>query len=106
MRRFLRWIIVTAIVQTFVLLFLAWILPGFSLGEPQRAIFSALVISLVVAIAWPLIYRVAGEFQPILFPILTFVLTGLIIYFVGVVDIEGFRVDSVWTGIVVSLGMT
>jgi putative membrane protein len=106
MRRFLRWIIVTSIVQTFVLLFLAWVLPGFSLGEPQRAIFSALVISLVVAIAWPLIYRVAGEFHPILFPILTFVLTGLIIYFVGVVDVEGFRVDSVWTGIVVSLGMT
>ncbi len=106
MRHFIRWALGMAIIQTVVLLFWAWVLPGFSLGETKRAIFSALVISVVVALSWPLIYRISSRFHPILFPILTFVLTGAIIYLVGQVDVEGFRVDSVWVGIVVSLGMT
>ena len=49
---------------------------------------------------------IAGRFHPALFPIFTFALSGLAVYLVGVVDVEGFRVDSIWVGIVVALGMT
>jgi uncharacterized membrane protein YvlD (DUF360 family) len=106
MRHLIRWIIVTAIIQCVVLLFLAWALPGFSLGETKTALLSAAIISIVLALAWPVINVIAGRFHPILFPILSFGLSGLAIYLVGVVDVEGFRVDSIWVGIVVSLGMT
>ena len=106
MRRLIRWVIVTAIIQCFVLLFLAWALPGFSLGEKKTALVSAAIISIVLALVWPIINFIAGRFHPILFPVLTFGLSGLAIYLVGAVDVEGFRVDSIWVGIVVSLGMT
>src|SRR6187399_3634052 len=100
MRHAIRWVIVTAITQCFVLLFLAWILPGFSLGERDTALLSAAIISLVLALVWPIITFVAGRFHPILFPILTFALSGFAIYLVGAVDVEGFRVDSIWVGMV------
>src|SRR6478752_3991545 len=106
MRHLIRWVIVTAVVQCVVLLFLAWVLPGFSLGETQTALLSAAVISIVLALTWPLINIIAGRFHPIRFPILTFGLSGFAIYLVGAVDVEGFRVDSIWIGIVVTLGMT
>jgi len=91
MRRFIRWLVGVAIVQALVLLFLAWLLPGFSLGEFRRAVPSALLISAVLALAWPFIYTIAGRFHPALFPVLTFVLTGFVIYLVGQVNVEGFR---------------
>ena len=106
MRRFIRWFVGLAIVQALVLLLLAWLLPGFSLGEIQRAIPSALLISGLLALAWPFIYLIAGRFHPALFPVLTFLLTGFVIYLVGTVQVEGFRVDSIWTGIAVSVGLT
>jgi putative membrane protein len=106
MRRFIRWFVVTALVQTFILLILAWILPGFDLGKNQDAVLSAVIISLFLALAWPFIYFIAARVHPILFPILTFVLTGLIVYLVSQVNVEGFQVDNVWVGIVVSLGLT
>jgi putative membrane protein len=106
MRRFIRWFVGLAILQAIVLLFLAWLLPGFSLGELQRAIPSALLISAVLALAWPFIYLIAGRFHPALFPVLTFLLTGFVIYVIGNVQVEGFRVDSIWTGIAVSIGLT
>ena len=77
MRRLIRWVIVTAVVQCVVLLFLAWVLPGFSLGETQTALLSAVVISIVLALAWPVINFIAGRFHPILFPILTFGLSRI-----------------------------
>ena len=106
MRRFIRWLVGVAIVQALVLLFLAWLLPGFSLGEFRRAVPSALLISAVLALAWPFIYTIAGRFHPALFPVLTFVLTGFVIYLVGQVNVEGFQVNSLWTGIAVSIGLT
>src|SRR5262245_51300832 len=106
MRRYIRWLIGLAAIQTVILLLLSWLLPGFSLGELQRALPSALVISALLALAWPFIYILAGRFHPLLFPILTFALTGFVVYLIGKVDIEGFRVDSIWSGIAVVLGLT
>jgi Kef-type K+ transport system membrane component KefB len=59
MRRFFRWAVGTAITQTVVMVLLAWLLPGFPLGWPRRVFLSALSITLVVAIAWPFIDRIA-----------------------------------------------
>jgi putative membrane protein len=106
MRRFIQWLIGLAVVQTVILLFLAWLLPGFGLGELQRSVPSALIISALLALAWPIIYILAARFHPMLFPILTFALAGFVVYLIGKVDIEGFRVDSVWTGIAVVLGLS
>lgn len=106
MRHLIRWTLITAVVQCFVLLVLAWLLSGFSLGSAGTALISAAIISAVIALAWPVILTIAGRFHPVLFPLLTFALAGLAVYLVGVIDVEGFRVDSIWVGIVVALGMT
>jgi putative membrane protein len=106
MRRVIRWGVGAAVSQTVILVLLAWLLPGFGLGGLPGGLVGAVLISGAVALAWPFIYRVATRFHPLLFPIFTFVLTGLVIYLVAQIGIEDFHVDSVWTGILVSLGLT
>ena len=79
---------------------------GFSLGEFSRAVPSALLISAVLALTWPFIYTIAGRFHPALFPCPDICATGFVIYLIGQVNVEGFQVDSLWTGIAVSIGLT
>jgi uncharacterized membrane protein YvlD (DUF360 family) len=106
MRRYVQWAIVTVIIQTVLLILLAWILPGFSVGSLQGAIVGAILITGAVAATWPLIYRVASRFHPIMFPVLTFLLTGTVVYLVAQIGYEEFHVGNIWDGILVSLGLT
>ena len=63
---------------------------------------------LALAIAWPFIYRISARFHPLLFPLLTFGLTGMVVYLVGWADdgVEGVVIDSIWDGIWITLGLT
>ncbi len=106
MAHFLRWAIGTIIVQTVLVAVLAWLLPGFTLGGPGGAVSGALAISLALAVAWPVIYRVAARFHPLVFPLLTFALTGAVVFLVGQADVNLFDIDDVWTGIWVTMGLT
>jgi uncharacterized membrane protein YvlD (DUF360 family) len=106
MGRFLRWACGSAVVNTALLLLLAWLFPGFSLSGLQAAFVGAFLISLALASAWPFIYRLSAHFHPLLFPVLTFCLTGLVVYLVGLADVDGLEIDSIWTGIAISLGLT
>jgi hypothetical protein len=51
-------------------------------------------------------YRLSARFHPLLFPLLTFGLSGLVVYLIGQIDVEGLDIDGIWTGIWVSLGLT
>jgi uncharacterized membrane protein YvlD (DUF360 family) len=106
MSRFIRWAVASAITQTILLVLLAWILPGFSLGSARGVVLSAVLISLALAISWPVIFLIANRFHPLLFPVLTFALSGAIVFVVAQTGREDFHVDSIWTGILVSLGLT
>jgi uncharacterized membrane protein YvlD (DUF360 family) len=106
MGRFVRWVIEAAIIQAFLLAFLSWVLPGFSVGQTWDALASGVVITLALAISWPQIYRFAGRFHPLLFPLITFLLTGLVVLLVSEFGSGDLQVDDVWTGILVTLGLT
>ncbi len=106
MSRATRWAIQAAVIQAAVLLLLAWWLSGLSVGGVWGAIVSSVVITGALAITWPFIYRFAGRFHPLLFPVITFFLTGLVIYLVAQLGIGGLHVADVWTGIWVTMGLT
>ncbi len=106
MARFIRWGIGTIAAQSVLVLLLAWLLSGFTVSGVGGAILAALAISVVLAVTWPLIYRFSAAFHPLLFPILTFLLTGLAVFLIGQIDIEQFDIDGVWTGILVTIGLT
>jgi uncharacterized membrane protein YvlD (DUF360 family) len=106
MGRTIRWAIQAAIIQAFVLWLLTWVLSGLSVGGFWGAILSAIVITGALAIAWPFIYRFAGRFHPLLFPVITFLLTGIVIYLVAQLGIGDLKVNNVWTGIWVTMGLT
>src|SRR5215204_7725955 len=106
MNRFVRWALAVALTQTVLLLLLAWLLAGFNLSGVRAAFVSSVVISLALAVTWPFLYSLSARFHPLLFPLLTFGLTGLVVYLVGQVDIAGLTIDSIWTGILVSLVLT
>ena len=106
MGRFLRWALGLAVTQTALLWLLAWLLPGFTLSGLGAAVVGAILISLALALAWPFIYHLSARFHPILFPLLTFGLAGLVVYLVGWADVQGLDVASIWTGIWISLGLT
>ena len=106
MSRFLRWALAVALTQTALLMLLAWLLAGFNLSGLRAAFVGAIVISLALAAMWPVIYSVSARFHPLLFPLLTFALTGLVVYLVGQAPILGLSIDSIWTGILISLALT
>lgn len=98
------------LLQALLLLLLAWILPGFWFSGPLVAIPAALAITAAQSLLWPLIYSVASRFGPLLFPVLSFFLTGVLIYLAvqidNVLEIGGVKVDSIWTGLLISLGLS
>jgi uncharacterized membrane protein YvlD (DUF360 family) len=103
MTRFLRWALAIALTQTVLLMLLAWLLPGFALSGLRSAFAGAIVISVALAAAWPFVYALSARFHPILFPILTFALSGAVVYLASQLPILGLSIDTIWTGILVSL---
>jgi putative membrane protein len=106
MKRTTRGVIQSAIVQAVVLLLLAWLLPGLSVGGAWGALVSGVAITGTLAVTWPFIYRFAGRFHPLLFPLITFYLTGLVIFLVAQLGVGGLHVADIWTGIWVTMGLT
>ena len=98
------------LLQAVVLTLLAWVLPGFSFSDPLMVVPAALAITAAQSLLWPLIYSVASRFGPFLFPVLSFLLTGVLIYAAAQVetllDIGGVEVDSIWTGLLIALGLS
>ena len=108
--RWVRWIIVLAVTQAFLLLLLGWIVPGFEVHSLRAALFAGLVITGVTAVCWPFIYRIAAWSHPLLFPLISFVLTAWLVSLCGelvdVVDEGGVEIASYWTALFVAMGLT
>lgn len=98
------------LLQAALLLLLAWILPGFWFSDPLLVIPAALAITAAQSLLWPFMYGVASRFGPIFFPVLSFVLTGVLIYLAAQVEevfgIGGVEVASIWTGLLIALGLS
>jgi uncharacterized membrane protein YvlD (DUF360 family) len=98
------------VLQAILLAVLALIIPGFRFTDPVALVPAALTITVGQTILWPLIYGVASRFSPWLFPLLSFLLTGVIISAAAQINdrfgIGGVEVADLWTGILVALGLS
>lgn len=96
--------------QAVVLGVLALIIPGFRFEDPVLLIPAAFTITLGQTIVWPLVYAVAARFGPWLFPLLSFILSGLLItaatWFNDRFGVGGVKVADLWTGILVAFGLS
>ena len=105
-----RWAIGVVAVQAVLLALLALVIPGFGFEDPVAIIPAAAAITLALAMLWPIMYGIAARFGPLLFPLLSAVMTGALVTFAARLDdhlaIGGVEVADLWTGILVALGLT
>ncbi len=110
MLRTLKWTLGVSILDGILLLILSWIVPGFDLSGIGAAILMAAIGVAAGAFLWPFVYWLSSRFHPIMFPILSFVLTGfsilLIVALMDWIDSDLVNVDSTWTAILVAMGLT
>jgi putative membrane protein len=108
--RFVRWVFGAVVVQGFLLVLAAWLIPGFHVTDPAAVVPMALFVSVAQLVLWPAIYGIAARFGPWLFPFVSFVLTGAIISLAAWLDdrfgIGGIEVVDLWTGILVAMLLT
>src|SRR2546430_17732905 len=85
--QWILWFLVFALTQGLLLVLLAWLVPGIQVHSFAAAVLGGVIITLVLGLAWRLIYWSASRLHPILFPLLTFFLTGIVI--ILAVDLVG-----------------
>lgn len=106
----MRWVVADVVIQALLLLLLAWLLPGFSLHSPAAVAVTALVITGLLAAALPIIYRVTAGLHPLLFPIVSTILTAPVVFLGGwLVNLffdDALVVEDVETAVLLALGMT
>ncbi len=108
--RQMKWLLVTTFVGSLAIAIMARILDGFWIDGPEGVILAAATIAIGQALAWPLVYRFSSWLPAVLFPIVIFVGSGLIILgvsnFDDLVGLDSFRVEGLSEAIWISLGMT
>ena len=110
MRRFIQWALIVVVFQGLILLLLAWLLPGFAIAGAGSALVAAALITVAQAIMWPVVFQVAARVHPLLVPVLSFAVAGLLILLVDglftLLGHGGMRVDGFWTALVVAVGLS
>ena len=109
MRRLILSTIFVCFANAIAILLLAWILPGFSISNGRAFAATVVTLAIVPALAWPVIYRVSSATHPLLFPVLTFAISGAVVFFTAKllddIGFKGVRIDSIWTGIVIAFAL-
>jgi uncharacterized membrane protein YvlD (DUF360 family) len=98
-------ILVIWLIQALALLALTAVLNGLRVDSLGAALAAAAAIGLLNALLWPLLTYVLLPFAVLTLGLLTLVLNGAVIWLAGQF-VDGFHVDSLWTAIVASLGLT
>jgi uncharacterized membrane protein YvlD (DUF360 family) len=105
-----RRIIGVIVTQAALLALLTIIIPGFRFEDPLALIPMAALLTFGQSLIWPLVYTVATRFGPFVFPVLSFVLTGMLVTAAAWLDdqfgVGGVEVADLWTGILIALGLT
>jgi len=103
-RALLRILIVWAITAIALHAF-ALVIPGVHVSGWLAAILGAAAIGLLNALVWPLFVRVALPVTVLTLGLGALLLNGVFIS-LGSRLVEGFRVDSIWSGVAVTVGLT
>lgn len=98
-------ILSVAIVDAIVLFLLASFAPGVQITTFASAIGMVIAVSIIQAVIWWVFINFLAHLPAILFPILTFVLTGFAITFFGNY-IPGVIIDGFWPGLWIAVILT
>ncbi len=110
MIRLVKWVIGTAISQSLIFVILAWLLPGFDVNSLGGAVLMGLIATVVIGVSWPVIYRISSITVPILFPIISFALSALMVFvsawIVDRVLPDSVNISSFWTAMWIAVLVT
>jgi uncharacterized membrane protein YvlD (DUF360 family) len=97
--------VVVLLVDALGLLLLAALLPGFELDGADSALATAALVGLLNALVWPVLARFALPLSVLTLGLAALVLNGALVAF-AINLIPGARVEGLWSGVAVALGMT
>jgi uncharacterized membrane protein YvlD (DUF360 family) len=100
LRIFLVWGITAVGLHT-----LALVIPGVHVSGWRAAIIGAATIGLLNALVWPLFVRIALPITVLTLGFGALLCNGVFVY-LGSLLVEGFKVDSIWSGVAVAVGLT
>jgi len=103
-RAILRIIVVWGITAVALHAF-APVIPGVHVSGWRAAIVGAATIGLLNALVWPLFVRIALPITALTLGLGALLCNGLFVY-LGSQLVEGFKVDSIWSGVAVAVGLT
>jgi len=103
-RAYLRIIVVWGITAVALHAF-AVVIPGVHVSGWRAAIVGAATIGLLNALVWPLFVRIALPITVLTLGLGALLCNGLLIY-LGSQLVAGFKVDSIWSGVAVAVGLT
>jgi uncharacterized membrane protein YvlD (DUF360 family) len=96
---------IIAIISAAALCLIAYFMPGLTITSVSAAILLTFVLVLVESAYWWLFISFFSWLPVWLYPIVTFVLTGIAVYVAGNF-VPGITIDDIWTGIWIALWMT
>jgi putative membrane protein len=97
--------VIIFVTTTIALCFVAFWMPGLTITSIPAALLLTLVLVLVESAYWWLFISFFSRMPVWLYPIVTFVLTGIAVYVAGNF-VPGITIDDIWTGIWIALWMT
>ena len=98
-------ILIIGIFEVIGLILMAILLNGLMINRVGTAILAVALIGLLNALLWPILSRILLPFAVFTGGLLFLVLNGVIIWLASQF-IDGFSVDSIWTAMIASLGIT
>ena len=110
MIRLLRWALTVAIVQGGVLLVLEQFIAGFGIDFGPAVALIAIIFTVAQLVSWPLTYLVSARVHPLLFPILSLILSGSVVVLISrwevLTNVANLRVENLQTGMAITLGLS
>jgi uncharacterized membrane protein YvlD (DUF360 family) len=100
LRILIVWAITAVALHTFAL-----VIPGVHVSGWLAAILGAAAIGLLNALVWPLFVRIALPITVLTLGLGALLLNGVFVS-LGSRLVEGFRVDNIWSGVAVTVGLT
>lgn len=97
--------VIIFVVQSVVLIGVAYLAPGIEIDQFRDALLFAIVLSIASAIGWWLFIQYLGHLPAILYPIIMFVVGGWFVAFLGNL-IPGITVTSIAAGLMIILTLT
>ena len=91
-------------IQTFALLFMAWLMDSVTIARVGTAVVAVAVIGLLNAVLWPLLSRIFLPFVVLTFGILALLFNGLFVWLASEL-LPGFTLVSYWSAFWLALGM-